>query len=277
MSKPTTPLDSELAKIFGNNTRIFRAMRELFKQAGDLSPIAIEEALIAAGNAGTAANQALDVIERLTQAVELIALMPRDIDIKDDDLTPRQELVILDTLADLSPRFEQDPSLNTYAENPLTAEEREQLQNINSVTITNDQWGFVGASSEGPWTPEFDGQVTSPTSITYSKQQGFFKRIGNLVIATCDVRISAITLGAASGAVQVTGLPFTAALMNVGDGGIGAATGWVSGRLPVSTTVDNSTTTSRLFFTTATGFSQINVTDLSNSSLLIARFTYFAA
>lgn len=103
MSKPTTPLDSELAKIFGNNTRIFRAMRELFKQAGDLSPAAIEEALIAAGTADSKAVQALDILERIANAVELSSLAPRKEDIKQDDLTPRQEFTIPDTLADLAP------------------------------------------------------------------------------------------------------------------------------------------------------------------------------
>ena len=154
MSKPTTPLDSELAKIFGNNTRISRAMRELFQQAGDLSPAAIEEALITGGNAGAAANQALDVIERLTQAVELIALMPRTV------------VTIPDTLADLAPRFEEDQTalkdsdigvkvqafsadLDIYAANPLTAGELTQLQNINVVTITNVQWAFLGTFDQG--------------------------------------------------------------------------------------------------------------------------------
>jgi len=163
MSKPTTPLDSELAKIFGNNTRIFRAMRELFKQSGDLSPVAIEEALIAAGNAGTAANQALDTIERLTQAIELLALMPRDVDIKDDDLTPvpqqetikdddlipRQEFVIPDTLADLAPRLE---SL-------LTSVIIQQLQNIEDEAIANAQWTILAA---------MDQPVTTTSDVTFA-------------------------------------------------------------------------------------------------------------
>lgn len=115
MSKPTIPLDSELARIFGNNTRIFRAMRELFKQAGDLSPASIDEALIAAGMADNKAIQALDILDRIANAIELSSLAPQKEDIKDDDLTPRQEevkdddltprqeFVISDTLADLAP------------------------------------------------------------------------------------------------------------------------------------------------------------------------------
>jgi hypothetical protein len=161
MSKPVIPLDSELAKIFGNNTRIFRAMRELFKQSGDLSPAAIDEALIAAGTADNKAVQALDTLERIANAVESLSLAPQKEDVKEDDLTPRSELVIPDTLADLSPRFEEDPTilkesdigksvqafsanLDTYAANSLTSGELSQLQNINSVTISNAQWVFLG-------------------------------------------------------------------------------------------------------------------------------------
>ena len=185
MSKPTTPLDSELAKIFGNNTRIFRAMRELFKQAGDLSPAAIEEALIAAGIADSKAIQALDILNRIANSVELSSLAPQKENIKKDDLTPRQEFIIPDTLADLSPKFEEDQAvlkssdigvtvqafsadLNTYAANPLTAAELGQLQNINTVTISNAQWVFLGAFNQGLRTTStvtFNA-ITSTTTLT---------------------------------------------------------------------------------------------------------------
>lgn len=178
MSKPTTPLDSELAKIFGNNTRIFRAMRELFKQAGDLSPAAIEEALITGGNAGTAANQALSVIERLAQAIELIALMPHSVDrVENDNLIPVQDFAISDTLADLSPSFHANQDaliqedigdtvqafsadLDTYAANPLTANELGELQNIDTVTITNPQWAFLG---------NFNQNLRTTDNVTFAK------------------------------------------------------------------------------------------------------------
>ena len=175
MSKPTTPLDSELAGIFGNNTRIFRAMRELFKQAGDLSPAAIEEALIAAGTADNKAVQALDILNRIANSIELASLAPQKEDIKDDDLTPRQEFTIPDTLADLSPRLEADPTgltqgdigvtvqafnadLDIYSDNPLTAEELGELQNINSVTISNPQWIFLG---------DFDQALTTTSNVAF--------------------------------------------------------------------------------------------------------------
>lgn len=259
MSKPTTLLDSELAKIFGNNTRIFRAMRELFKQAGDLSPIAIEEALIAAGNAGTAANQALDVIERLTQAVELLALMPRDIDnIKGDDLTPRQELVIPATLADLSPPNDPIGTDNstdvTLAGTPdyitiagqvitrtliklashvtgilglsnggtgsttLTAAEVAQIENINSVIISNAQWALVGKTTRTIFTATLTAGSGTIT-LNSTSDSLVSDRIGDRVHVSGLLLVSSVS--SPSGALRLAGLPIAAANLadNAGSSG----------------------------------------------------------
>ena len=43
-----------------------------------------------------------------------------------------------------------DADLATYAGNPLSSAELDQLQNINSVTITNTQWGYLGAMGGQP-------------------------------------------------------------------------------------------------------------------------------
>lgn len=248
MSKPTTPLDSELAKIFGNNTRIFRAMRELFKQAGDLSPSAIEEALIAAGNAGTAANQALDVIERLTQAVELLALMPRTIDnIEDDDLAPRQEFVIPDTLADLSPAPDApgtDNSTNvTLAGTPnyitiagqvitrtlinlashvtgllplnkggtgsitLTAAEISQIENINLVTLSNTQWAFLGQTEDNPYAATLTAGSGTITLNPAGDTLRFARLTGKRVHVSGQINVSSVS--APSGSLRLN-LPVAA-------------------------------------------------------------------
>lgn len=262
MSKPTTPLDSELAKIFGNNTRIFRAMRELFKQAGDLSPTAIEEALITGGNAGTAANQALGVIERLTQAVELLALMPRDIDnIKDDDLTPRQELITSDTLVDLSPISDpvgtdnstdvtlvgsfdyltisdQEITLNAIdltidvtdtlplgnggtGSTTLTAGEIVQIEKINSVTISNTQWGFVGKTVRTIFTATLTAGAGTIT-LNSTSDSLVSDRIGDRVHVSGLLLVSSVSAAPApSGALRLAGLPIPAANLadNAGSSG----------------------------------------------------------
>ncbi len=42
-----------------------------------------------------------------------------------------------------------DSNLDVYSANPLTADELGELQNINSVTITNAQWAFLGNFNQG--------------------------------------------------------------------------------------------------------------------------------
>ena len=61
---------------------------------------------------------------------------------------------------------------------------------------------------EGTFTPaiEFGG---ASVGITYSQQQGFYTKIGNLV--TCQIRILLSNKGSSSGDATITGLPFTAA------------------------------------------------------------------
>lgn len=129
---------------------------------------------------------------------------------------------------------------------------------------------------EGTWTPAWGGQGASPTSVTYFLQTGRYTKVGNLVTATCDLRISAITIGAASGAIQITGLPFTSTLMSVSAGGVGGGSGWVSGRVPQGVVVDTGTTTSRLSYLGTTSLTQMNVTDLSGDETIQATFTYYA-
>ena len=61
---------------------------------------------------------------------------------------------------------------------------------------------------EGTFTPAiaFGG---ASVGITYSNQEGFYTKIGNLV--TCQIRIVLTNKGSSSGAATITGLPFTAA------------------------------------------------------------------
>jgi hypothetical protein len=61
---------------------------------------------------------------------------------------------------------------------------------------------------EGVFTPAiaFGG---ASVGITYTQQQGFYTKIGNLV--TCQIRILLSNKGSSSGDATITGLPFTAA------------------------------------------------------------------
>ncbi len=60
------------------------------------------------------------------------------------------------------------------------------------------------------WTPTITGSSVNPTSITYSAQNGTYTRIGNVIVLWCNVTVSALTFGSASGNFQVSGLPFAA-------------------------------------------------------------------
>jgi hypothetical protein len=61
---------------------------------------------------------------------------------------------------------------------------------------------------EGTFTPSLSATVTSPT-VTYSGQQGFYTKIGNVVRFSISIGIS--TYSGGSGNIQVQGLPFTSA------------------------------------------------------------------
>lgn len=62
----------------------------------------------------------------------------------------------------------------------------------------------------GDWTPTFTGSSANPTSVTYTTQVGKYIRIGALVFVHATLTVNAVTLGAAAGNLQVSGLPFTA-------------------------------------------------------------------
>ena len=60
---------------------------------------------------------------------------------------------------------------------------------------------------EGTWTPVISAD-TAPSSVTYSTQSGFYTKIGNVVYVRFRVTFG---FSGGSGALRITGLPFTAA------------------------------------------------------------------
>lgn len=69
-----------------------------------------------------------------------------------------------------------DADLTTFGSNPLTAGELGQLQNINSVTISNTQWGYLGATNQGLTTTS---DVTF-ADVTYDTAIGGVSALGDL-------------------------------------------------------------------------------------------------
>jgi hypothetical protein len=63
---------------------------------------------------------------------------------------------------------------------------------------------------EGTWTPGYaPASGAAFTSIAYDFQNAGYTKIGRQVTCSCAFRISSLTKGSASGAVNLTGLPFT--------------------------------------------------------------------
>lgn len=61
----------------------------------------------------------------------------------------------------------------------------------------------------GTWTPILEGQITAGTN-TYDIQSGYYYKIGKLVVAHYQLRLS-VKDGAMAGSIQISGLPFVSA------------------------------------------------------------------
>jgi len=62
---------------------------------------------------------------------------------------------------------------------------------------------------EGSWTPVLESTSTNPTISSYSKQQGLYTKIGNVVHLFCFIDIAAGNIGGTlTGDGKITGLPF---------------------------------------------------------------------
>jgi len=93
---------------------------------------------------------------------------------------------------------------------------------LGAATATSITFGGSVLSTyvTGTWTPALAGSSANPTSVTYSFQVGEYTRIGNVVYYYGRLILTALTIGAASGQLQITGLPVasvnTTALDSVG-------------------------------------------------------------
>lgn len=143
-------------------------------------------------------------------------------------------------------------------------------QNPSSDANTLDDY------EEGTWTPTVTAAVSNPT-VTYSKQEGTYVKVGKNVFFTCDVRWSSLSGG--SGNVNVSGLPFTTAFPY--SGGIVAEKSGanLSASGNILTVETNSSATSLVFLQTLQtgGSGGYLVGNLSASGYLIFSMTYISA
>jgi hypothetical protein len=76
---------------------------------------------------------------------------------------------------------------------------------VTSATASN----LLDDYEEGTWTPTIQASGTHYDSVTYTVQQGRYTKVGRLVTAHFRVQISAVTIGSATGNINVESLPFT--------------------------------------------------------------------
>lgn len=99
---------------------------------------------------------------------------------------------------------------------------------LGAATATSINFGGTSLSNyvEGTFTPTLTGSGANPTSITYSSNVGKYTRIGNIVHWTVNINVSALTIGSASGSLQISGLPIAAGatVTSMGSCAVGAVT-----------------------------------------------------
>ena len=76
---------------------------------------------------------------------------------------------------------------------------------VTSATASN----LLDDYEEGTWTPNIEASGTHYSSVTHTVQQGRYTKVGRLVTAHFRVQISAVTIGSATGNINVESLPFT--------------------------------------------------------------------
>lgn len=82
---------------------------------------------------------------------------------------------------------------------------------------------------EGTWTPVYTPGSGSFTSVTYELQNGRYTKIGNTVFLDFVLKTDAITVGTASGTVEIGGLPFNISSSSPGNHLVGGRVAWANG------------------------------------------------
>jgi hypothetical protein len=162
------------------------------------------------------------------------------------------------------------------------------------ITFPATQSGSTNANTlddyeEGTWTPAYSPDGASFTSITYNTSftKGAYTKVGRIVTVTGYLRTEAITKGAASGSMVVSGLPFA-----VGTSGEtttyrtqGNAIGNnFAGNAPIQINPNEGSTTGYLLrlnaIGSATSATSVVVADMAtgaNSNIIQFGLTYLAA
>jgi hypothetical protein len=92
---------------------------------------------------------------------------------------------------------------------------------------------------EGTFTPSFSAASGAFTTLTYTTQQGYYTKIGNVVTFFIYIQTSNVDVGTASGELKISGLPYTAASAAPLDSYAGGAATLFSRRWTLATDIQN--------------------------------------
>jgi len=120
---------------------------------------------------------------------------------------------------------------------------------------------------EGTFTPLYQPETGSFSSIAYQEQFGAYTKIGNRVYVQGRIRTSSLSVGSASGAVNIAGLPFTVinnSTTGRNAGCLSVVSAW-GGDYPSGIYAESNTTYMTLLYRTAANGTTANldVTDMS--------------
>ena len=104
---------------------------------------------------------------------------------------------------------------------------------------------------EGTWTPTLATTGTAFTSVAYGTVQARYTKIGRVVTVACRLDTTAVTVGAASGDVIISGLPFTVANFSNSFAGAGVCQDTAVNRATVFQAQANSTNVALLYSTSS--------------------------
>lgn len=79
---------------------------------------------------------------------------------------------------------------------------------------------------EGTWTPAYGTSGTPFDAITHNTQDGYYRKVGSLVVVNFFLRTTSVTVGSGTGAIIVTGLPFAAISARNPGGAVVNTFGW---------------------------------------------------
>jgi hypothetical protein len=143
---------------------------------------------------------------------------------------------------------------------------------LNGITFPATQVPSADANTlddyeEGTFTPLYQPETGSFSSITYQEQFGAYTKIGNRVYVQGRIRTSSLSVGSASGAVNIAGLPFTVinnSTTGRNAGCLSVVSTW-GGDYPSGIYAESNTTYMTLLYRTAANGTTANldVTDMS--------------